>query len=73
MVCDGVRPVVHVLVGPGGLQEGLEQGKQEAADSWLPTRRMKGRTLTVPQEAKIRSTIHRSLRSTAGRPDAVGV
>jgi hypothetical protein len=58
---------------PGSLQEGLEQGKQEAADSWLPTGRMKGRALTLPQEVKIRNTIYRSRQSTAGRPDAVGV
>jgi hypothetical protein len=59
--------------GPGSLQEGLEQGKQEAADSWLPTGRMNGRTLTLPQEVKIRNTIHGSRQSTSGRPDAVGV
>ncbi|WP_143064599.1 hypothetical protein [Streptomyces colonosanans] len=58
---------------PGSLQEGLEQGKWEATDSWLPTGRMKGRTLTLPQEVKIRNTICRSRQSTAGRPDAVGV
>ncbi|MEU9956471.1 hypothetical protein [Streptomyces sp. NPDC050982] len=58
---------------PGSFEEGLEQGKQEAADSWLPTGRMTGRILTLPQEAEIRSTIWRSRQSTAGRPDAVGV
>ncbi|MDX2839537.1 hypothetical protein PV377_11205 [Streptomyces ipomoeae] len=58
---------------PGSLQEGLEQGRQEATDSGLPTGRMKGRTLTLPQEVKIRNTIYRSRQSTAGRPDAVGV
>jgi hypothetical protein len=58
---------------PDSLQEGLEQGKQEAADSWLPTGRMKGRTLTPPQEGKIRNTIYRSRQATAGRPGAVGV
>ncbi|MEY9988413.1 hypothetical protein ABIE67_000445 [Streptomyces sp. V4I8] len=56
----------------GSLQEGLEQGKQEAADSWLPTGRMKGRTLTLPED-KIRNTIYQSRQSTAGRPDVVGV
>jgi uncharacterized protein YjlB len=124
MVCDGVRRVVHALIGagkqrpavvgrgrrrghqqvgppvvdrlvvprglgheplprmadekvtesrPGRLQEGLEQGEQEAADSCLPTGRTKGRTLALPQEVKIRNTIHRSRHSTAGRPDGVGV
>ncbi|WP_151482271.1 hypothetical protein [Streptomyces albicerus] len=58
---------------PGSLQEGLERGKQEAADLWLPTGRMKGRTVTLPQEVKVRNIIYRSGQSTAGRPDAVGV
>jgi hypothetical protein len=58
---------------PGSLQEGLEQGEQEAADSWLLTGRVKGRTLTLPQEVKIWNTVYRSRQSTAGRPDAVGV
>lgn len=58
---------------PKGLQEGLEQGKQEAADSWPRTSRMKGRTRALRREVKIRNTIYRSRQSTAGRPDAVGV
>ncbi|MFD7015647.1 hypothetical protein [Streptomyces sp. NPDC059928] len=58
---------------PGSLQEGLEQGKQEAADEWLLTGRMKGRAPTPPQGVKIRNTLHRSRRTTPGRPDAVGV
>nr|WP_240436583.1 hypothetical protein [Streptomyces sporangiiformans] len=58
---------------PGSLQEGLEQGKQGVADSWLSTGRMKGSTLVLPQEVTIRNTIYRSRHSTAGRPDAVCV
>jgi hypothetical protein len=57
----------------GRLQEGLEQGKHEAAYSWLPAGWMTGRTLTPPQGVKIRNTSYRSRQSTAGRPDAVGV
>lgn len=54
-------------------REGLEQGKQRATDSWLPTGRMKGRAPTSPREVKIRNDVPRSRRSAAGRPDAVGV
>ncbi|MCZ4513769.1 hypothetical protein O3Q52_37645 [Streptomyces sp. ActVer] len=57
---------------PGSLEEGLEQGKQEAADSWPATGRTTGRTLTLPQADKIRNTICRSRQRTEGRPDAVG-
>jgi hypothetical protein len=74
-VTEVVQKQRSVVVGRGGQrghQEGLEQGKQEAADSWLPTGRMKGCTLTLPED-KIRNTIYQSRQSTAGRPDVVCV
>ncbi len=55
------------------LDRRLEQARQEAADSWSPTGRTKGRTLTSRPVARIRKTVCRSRQSTAGRPDTVGV
>ncbi len=73
-VRDGVRTFPRLGREQGTrLERRLEQGKQEAADSWLPTGRTKGRPLTLRPVVRIRNTVCRSRRSTAGRPDTVSV